>query len=73
MSVTFTTAPGGLEVIVNGQFLRAPITVTSWAGYGLDVDAPPQDDGAGNGFAFASWSDGGSRRHTIHRRRRRQP
>jgi glucose/arabinose dehydrogenase len=63
--VTFTTAPGGLEVVVNGQFLGTPITVTSWAAYGLDVDAPPQDDGAGNGFAFVSWSDGGSRRHTI--------
>jgi glucose/arabinose dehydrogenase/PKD repeat protein len=63
--VTFTTAPTGLEVVVNGQFLRAPFTVTSWAGYRLDVDAPPQEDGNGTGFAFASWSDGGSRRHTI--------
>jgi glucose/arabinose dehydrogenase/PKD repeat protein len=63
--VAFTTQPAGLEVVVNGQFLRAPFSVTSWAGYGLDVDAPAQEDGAGNGFAFASWSDGGSRRHTI--------
>jgi glucose/arabinose dehydrogenase/PKD repeat protein len=63
--VTFTTAPAGLEVVVNGQFLQAPFSVTSWAGYGLDVDAPAQDDGTGGGFAFVSWSDGGSRRHTI--------
>lgn len=63
--VTFETAPAGLQLMVNGQLLRAPITVTSWAAYGLNVDAPSQADATGHGFSFASWSDAGSRQHTI--------
>jgi glucose/arabinose dehydrogenase len=63
--VTFETAPAGLDVVVNGQALRAPITVTSWSAYALNVDAPSQVDTTGHGFSFASWSDAGSRQHTI--------
>ena len=63
--VTFETAPAGLDVVVNGQLVRAPITVTSWAAYALGVDAPSQVDATGHGFSFASWSDAGSRQHTI--------
>jgi glucose/arabinose dehydrogenase len=61
VSITFTTGPTGLKVIVNGVTLTGPTTITSWQGYVLNVTAPtPQGQ-----YRFYKWSDGGARSHAI--------
>jgi hypothetical protein len=65
VAVTFDTQPGGRRIEVFGQSFTAPATVTSWDGWGLAVNAPNQQDALGDPLAFAAWSDGGARAHTI--------
>jgi len=62
--VRFATAPRGFFVAVNGTKVRAPRTLLSWEGYGLNVYAPPQRHD-GNRYVFRNWSDGKGARHTI--------
>jgi glucose/arabinose dehydrogenase/PKD repeat protein len=65
IDITFVTQPAGLKLDVNGTTLTGPKTVVSWASYALNVNAPPQVDGAGKAWTFTSWSDGGAQAHTI--------
>jgi glucose/arabinose dehydrogenase/PKD repeat protein len=60
VDVTFNTEPQGLKLEVNNTVITTPITLTSWQGYELRVNAPNQD-----GATFASWSDGGTASHII--------
>jgi glucose/arabinose dehydrogenase/PKD repeat protein len=64
VDVRFDTSPTGLGVEVNAVTRTAPVTLTSWEGYTLNVNAAAQTAG-GNSYAFASWSDGGAARHAI--------
>jgi glucose/arabinose dehydrogenase len=65
VEVGFETQPSGLRLRVNGNLFRTPRTFVSWEGYALNVSAPRQRDRAGQLWGFSSWSDGGSRSHTI--------
>ena len=61
VGLTFRTNPTGLNLKIAGVTLKAPAFVTSWAGWMIQIEAPsPQ-----NGHVFVSWSDGGTRVHTI--------
>ena len=63
VNVTLTTAPAGLNVVVNGVPVSG--TVVSWEGYELHLDAPTQTDTGGRRWFFSFWSDAGARSHTI--------
>ena len=41
------------------------MTLTSWQGHTIDVDAPAQTDGSGASWVFQSWSDGGAAAHSF--------
>ena len=47
VSLTFETAPSGLDVEVAGSQVTAPGTVTSWEGWRMPVNAPDQADAGG--------------------------
>jgi glucose/arabinose dehydrogenase len=63
--VTIATAPAGRSVTVNGGSIVGPTTVTSWRGFGLQVNAQTQTDAAGATYGFDSWSDGGTASHVF--------
>jgi hypothetical protein len=65
VEVGFEAQPPGLRLRVNGEAFRAPKTFVSWDGYNLNVSAPRQEDLDGHLWGFWSWSDGGTREHTI--------
>jgi hypothetical protein len=65
VNITFGTNPAGLRVTANGTNLTGPTMVVSWQAYVLNVNAPAQVDGSGNGWIFSSWSDGGAASHAI--------
>ncbi|MEA2596830.1 MAG: hypothetical protein QOF01_3299 [Thermomicrobiales bacterium] len=66
VNLTFATDPSGLTVDVEGTDFTGPSTVTSWAGWQIQVDVPsPQTHSSGLSYAFSSWSDGGAAAHTI--------
>jgi glucose/arabinose dehydrogenase len=65
INVTFATSPAGRVVTVDGSRITGPTTLTSWAGYGLQVGVPEQVDAQGQRFGFGSWSDGGGAAHTF--------
>ncbi|MEA2220896.1 MAG: hypothetical protein QOJ35_3522 [Solirubrobacteraceae bacterium] len=61
VNLTFDTSPSGLMLALDGTAFAAPRTWVSWEGWDLTVEAADQAP-----YAFASWSDGGGRSHTIH-------
>ena len=63
VNVTVATSPAGRRVTVNGVAVTGPTTLTSWAGFGLQVTVPAQSDGSGRTYGFDSWSDGGAATH----------
>ena len=65
VAVTFATDPAGLTLDVNGLTVTGPQTVTSWAGYALAATAPTPQSVADQSWGYSSWSDAGSRAHTI--------
>lgn len=61
VSLTFRTNPTGLKVRVAGATLTATAFITSWVDWVIQIEAPsPQ-----SGHVFVSWSDGGTRVHSI--------
>ena len=62
--MTFATDPAGRAVTVNGERLVGPTTVTSWAGWPLNLTAPDQAAGAGTARC-TGWSDGGACSHRV--------
>ncbi len=58
VAVTLATSPGGRSVTVNGRTVTGPTTVTSWAGYVLQLGVPGQSDAAGRALGLDRWSDG---------------
>ena len=65
VSLTFASSPAGRNVVVAGTTYTAPVTLTSWEGHTIGVDAPAQTDGSGASWVFQSWSDGGAAAHSL--------
>jgi glucose/arabinose dehydrogenase len=64
VDVTLASKPPGLDLVINGTTMSTPVTVSSWEGFALDLEARDQGHGP-NRHTFASWSDGGALRHTV--------
>ncbi len=64
-SVTFTTVPAGLQVLVDGVAYSTPRTFVFTPGSSHEVGAPSPQTVGGTRSSFASWSDGGSQTHQI--------
>lgn len=64
-SVTFTTVPGGLQVMVDGVAYTTPRTFVFTPGSSHEVGVPSPQITNGTRNSFASWSDGGSQTHQI--------
>lgn len=65
VDVTVQSAPTGARIGVNGQFLVAPTTFTSWEAWNLNLSAPDQTLPDGRRLLWTSWSDAGARDHTV--------
>ncbi len=65
VSLTFASSPTGRNVVVAGTTYTAPVTLTSWEGHTIGIDAPAQTDGSGASWVFQSWSDGGAAAHSF--------
>lgn len=64
VEVTLASEPSGLDLVINGTTMSTPVTVSSWEGFALDLEARDQGQGR-NRHTFESWSDGGALRHTV--------
>jgi glucose/arabinose dehydrogenase/outer membrane protein assembly factor BamB len=64
VDVTLQTTPSGLGLQVNGGPVTAPVTITSWESWDLQLNAPDQTSG-GTSWTFVAWSDGGAQTHTF--------
>ena len=65
VNVTFASSPSGLTVVVDSLAHTTPYTFDSLVGFQHDVDVPSPQASGGSSYAFASWSDGGARSHTV--------
>ncbi|HEU0104424.1 MAG TPA: PQQ-dependent sugar dehydrogenase [Mycobacteriales bacterium] len=65
VDVTVRTSPGGGDVVVNGVRRGAPWTLTSWAGWRLQLAVPSPQRIDGQAHVFRRWSDGGDRVHEV--------
>ncbi|MGH9041416.1 MAG: PQQ-dependent sugar dehydrogenase [Acidimicrobiia bacterium] len=64
VEVTLASDPAGLDLVINGTTMSTPVTVSSWEGLALDLEARDQGRGPDR-HIFKSWSDGGALRHTV--------
>jgi hypothetical protein len=63
--ITLDTAPGFLEVIVDGSLRTAPYTFWCAANATITVNVPTPQTAGLTRYVFQSWSDGGARSHVI--------
>jgi glucose/arabinose dehydrogenase len=56
VTLTLETNPSGLGLRLNGSPITTPLPFTSWEGWVLNLDAPPQASG-GDTWVFATWAD----------------
>jgi hypothetical protein len=63
--LTLATSPAGLQVQLDGQPATTPISFDAVVGMVRTLDAPSPQPAGGTTYAFVSWSDGGTARHTI--------
>ena len=61
----FTSDPEGARLRIDNATLETPLSVMSWANFGVTVEAPSQTGADGSTLAYGSWSDGGPATHTI--------
>jgi hypothetical protein len=64
-TVTLATNPTGLQLRLDGQPVTAPYTFVGVEGIQRTVEAISPQGASGSTWVFASWSDGGTRIHTI--------
>ncbi|MBI4684990.1 MAG: right-handed parallel beta-helix repeat-containing protein [Nitrospirae bacterium] len=66
VSITITTSPSGLHIIVDGINYTAPQTFnwTQGSSHTIGVSSP-QDGSTGTRYVYSSWSDDGAQTHTI--------
>jgi len=65
ITTTVETLPHGLLVRINGVSRRAPFALEQDANRAIALDAPEMQLSVGGMLAFARWSDGGARAHTV--------
>jgi hypothetical protein len=63
--ITFVTSPAGLQISVDGGTPQVAPFILSLPDGSHTIYAPGQPTGAGTGYAFVSWSDGGAATHSI--------
>jgi hypothetical protein len=63
--LTLATAPGGLQVLLDGQPVGTPYAVDGVVGILRSLEAKTPQAAGGTTYNFVSWSDGGAARHTI--------
>ncbi|MBI4903777.1 MAG: SBBP repeat-containing protein [Acidobacteria bacterium] len=64
-SITITTIPAGLQVLVNGTATQTPTNVQLPAGTQVSIGAVAIQGDANTRYVFANWSDGGAQTHTV--------
>jgi glucose/arabinose dehydrogenase/PKD repeat protein len=64
VNLTFTTVPAGLTLYLDGIAKTAPFVYDTLVGFSHTIDARDQALGP-TSYTFASWSDGGTRQHTL--------
>jgi glucose/arabinose dehydrogenase len=64
VAVNFDTNPAGRTITLNTLDQTAPFSITSWANWGLNVNAPNATVGSTR-YTFQSWSDGGAQSHVF--------
>jgi hypothetical protein len=63
--VSLATAPAGLSVLLDGISRTTPFTQDEVVGFRYGLDAPSPQFAGATRYAFASWSDGGAKAHTV--------
>jgi hypothetical protein len=64
VNLSFDTSPSGLNLHVDGISRPTPFVLDTLVGFNHTIEARDQTSG-NNNYAFSSWSDGGTRSHTI--------
>ncbi len=64
-SITVTTNPSGLQIVVDGTTYTAPRSFTWTAGSNHAISATSPQGTGDTRQVFANWSDGGAQAHTI--------
>ncbi len=65
-TLAVTTSPPGLKVSLNERVqATSPVTVTSWPGTVLTVEAASRQIDGGSMFDLTGWSDGGGAAHSF--------
>jgi glucose/arabinose dehydrogenase len=65
VTLTFRTAPVGLQLTVDGQPRTAPFNINSIVGMERDVGAPSPQVAGTTAYAFESWSNSQAPEHTL--------
>lgn len=63
--LTFATEPTGLQLLIDGQPVTTPVTITGVEGLLRDIDAPMEQELNGELFGFAFWTTGLDRAQVI--------
>jgi glucose/arabinose dehydrogenase len=64
-SFTLATTPAGGSLLLDGQAVATPITITGVVGMSRTISAGATQLIGGRMYSFANWSDGGTASHTI--------
>ncbi len=64
-NVTLQTNPAGLQLLLDGTPVTAPVTVPNVVGMIRAIGAPSPQTSNGTQYTFGSWSDGGAATHEI--------
>jgi len=64
VDTTFLTSPAGLDVVIAGETVTTPATISMWEGWTVQMTAPDQADG-GLPHAWTSWSTGGDQTRSL--------
>ena len=65
VTLTLATSPTGLQLLLDGQPVIAPVSVTGVVGILRSLEAVSPQNPGGVHRTFASWSDGGARAHAV--------
>jgi uncharacterized repeat protein (TIGR01451 family) len=65
VSLTFVSAPTGLQLVVGGTAGTAPFSRTVIQGSSNSISAPSPQVVGGTTYTFVGWSDGGAASHNI--------
>ena len=65
VNLTFTSAPSGMQVVVDSTSQTTPFTMTAIIGSTHSVSAVTPQTLGGTTYTFGSWSDGGAATHNL--------